>query len=112
MGEPSLVGTQQPHHDYLYVLYNVERDPVCRVQDQAQTHVGGGVVNVAQQVHGLLAPFGSQLSIELVRSLELVGCVVGQGRAGKQGSQYTFVMDCVLLSRVFSRRVFSTCPSM
>lgn len=69
-------------------------------------------MNVAQQVHGLLAPFGSQLSIELVRALELIGRVVPQGGAGKQGSQYTFVMDCVLLSRVFSYRVFSTCLSI
>lgn len=79
----------------------MERDPVCGVQDQAQTHVGGGVVNVAQQVHGLLAPFGPQLSIELVRALDLVGRVVCQGGTGKQGIQSIFVMDCVLLSQVF-----------
>lgn len=92
----------------------MERDPVCGVGDQAQAHVGGGVVNVAQQVHGLLAPFGPQLSIELVRALDLVGRVVRQGGAGTQGIQYAFVMDCVLLLRVFSYRVFffSTCLRM
>lgn len=48
-------------------------------------------MKVAQQVHGLLAPFGPQLSIELVGALLLVGRVVCHGSAGKQEIRYILV---------------------
>lgn len=48
-------------------------------------------MKVAQQVHSLLAPFGPQLSVELVRALLLVGRLVCHGVAGKAGGFGTFM---------------------
>lgn len=70
----------------------MERDPVCGVEDQAQAHVGGGVVNVAQQVHGLSAPFGPQLLVDLARALLLVGRFVRQRGAGKWDDSSSFLL--------------------
>lgn len=48
-------------------------------------------MKVAQQVHSLSAPFGPQLSVELVRALLLVGRLVCHGVAGKVGGFGTFM---------------------
>lgn len=38
-------------------------DPVKGVEDETHGHVGGGVVDVAEQIHGLSAPLGPELSV-------------------------------------------------
>lgn len=45
-------------------------------------------MEVAQQVHGLSAPFGPQLSVELVCALLLVGRLICHGVAGKAGGTF------------------------
>lgn len=55
------------------MLEDVEGQGVRGVEDEGQAHVGGGVVEIAQQVHGLRAPFGPKLSVQLQGSSVLIG---------------------------------------
>jgi len=58
---------------YLNVFVNVQCEPVQGVKDEAHAHVGSGVVEVAQQIHSLLALFGPEQSVNLLGAPHLVG---------------------------------------
>lgn len=62
----------------------MEGDGVQAVEDETQAHVGGSVVKITEHVHGLCAPFGAELSVELVGSSQLVGRGLCNGGTGGQ----------------------------
>lgn len=63
----------------------MQADPVAvGVCDEAQARVGGGVVQVTQQVDRLRASFRAQKSVELLRADHLIRRVLGDGGADRQ----------------------------
>lgn len=51
----------------------MQGEPVYGVKDEAEAHVGSGVVDVYDQVHGLFASFGPNLSVQLLSSPQFIG---------------------------------------
>jgi len=52
----------------------MQADPISvRVSDDTEAHVGRGVVEVTDQVHGLWAALGAQQAVELLGPDNLIG---------------------------------------
>lgn len=52
----------------------MKTDPVTvRVSDEAQAHVGGGVVEVTDEIHCCPAAFGTQQGIQFMGPEDLIG---------------------------------------
>lgn len=62
----------------------MQADPVAvGVRDEAQAHVGGGVVEVTDEIHRLRAAFWTEHAVEFSGSDDLVGGCVWHGTTGR-----------------------------
>lgn len=63
----------------------VHADPVTvRVRDEAQAHVGSGVVEVTNKIHRLWISFWTQRGVQFPGSDYLIGGIVWYGTTGRQ----------------------------
>lgn len=75
----------------LQVFKKVQADPVTvRVCDEAQAHVGSGVMKVTNKIHCLRTPFGPQHGVQFSGPDHLVGSDVWYGTTERQ--RYNLVL--------------------
>lgn len=68
----------------LQVSEYVQADPVLvRVCDDTQAHVGRGVVEVANEIHRLGTPLGTQQGVQFSGSDHLIGRLIWYGTTGR-----------------------------
>lgn len=70
---------------YLQVFEDVKTDPVfVRIWNETQAHVGGGVVEITNQVHCSRTAFWTQHGIQLSGPDDLIGICIWHGTTGRQ----------------------------
>ena len=57
---------------HLDVFKDMQGDPVKGIANEGQAHIGCGVVEITNQIHGVLAAFGPKLNIQFLGSSNLV----------------------------------------
>lgn len=69
----------------LQVLENVQADPVTvRVCDEAQPHVGRGIMKVTNQIHSTRTAFRTEHGVQFPSPEDLIGGRVRRGATERQ----------------------------
>lgn len=72
---------------YLQVLEEVQAHPIGLVSNDTDAHVGRGVVQITEQIHGLLAAPGPQLGVQLLGPPHLVRGILAYRGAAAGGKK-------------------------